>query len=311
MTIVYACDNAYVYQTVVSIISLIQTNKSLELYLVSDQLSKENLALIHRILREYKQNITILELEQMIGGALLNMSGRHPRSIYAKLFLAEAIKADRVLYLDSDTVIKGSLEKLFTRNMEHELVAGVLMPYSENIKKKANLEGDDHYLCDGVVLFNMKKWREEKKQAECITYLKRYSGKPPMQSEGVLNYICRKQIGVLPPQYNVMPSMLLYRGRQLEILFRAKHYYTPQELELAKKEQKIIHFMNELYNRPWFKSSTHPLKAEYLKIEQKIFHGKTIREHSLSRHTRMTVWMAKHIPFSIFSCIYHIKNKLY
>ena len=75
-----------------------------------------------------------------------------------------------------------SLECLCQRNMDNEIIAGVLMPYSKKIKKEINLNLDDSYICDGVVLFNLRKWKEENLSEYCRNYIDKYNGNPPMPS---------------------------------------------------------------------------------------------------------------------------------
>lgn len=310
MDVVYACNDSYINQTVISMVSLVKHNKNVRIYLVSDEISIDNLKKLKIILKHYGSEINVIDATVILEEINLSQQDRHPRTIYAKLFLDSFLATDKVLYLDSDTLITASLEELFQRNMKEELIAGVLMPYSDKLKNKSNLLSEDKYICDGVVLFNMELWKKRERKKTSITYINKYNGKPPMQSEGTLNYVCRGYIGVLEPQYNVMPAMLMYTGDQIKRLFKASVYYSPVEVESIKRKYKIIHFMNELYNRPWYESSKHPLKMEYLKIEKEIFDGKTISNVTLARHTVLTVWLIEHLPFALFEKIYHLKNRL-
>jgi len=310
MDVVYACNDSYINQTVISMVSLVKHNENVCIHLAADGISTDNIKNLKTILRNYGSEINIIDAAPILEEVNLNRQDRHPRTIYAKLFLNRFIAADKVLYLDSDTLITASLEELFQRDMRGELIAGVLMPYSDKLKHESNLLPEDRYICDGVVLFNMKLWKEKGKEEVCITYINKYEGTPPMQSEGTLNYVCRGHIGVLDPEYNVMPSMLMYTGEQVIRLFKASVYYNPVQVESVKGKYKIIHFMNELYNRPWYESSKHPLKMEYLKIEKEIFDGKTISNVSLASHTAWTVWLIEHLPFVLFKKLYHLKNGL-
>lgn len=291
-------------------VSLIKHNSKVKIYLISDNVSLDNIKLMKCTLEKYKQNVKVIHADNVIKNLNLNQKDRHPRTIYAKLFLDTIIEEPKFLYLDSDTIITGSLEKLYQRNMDGEIVAGVLMPYSKKIKNDSNLNFDDRYICDGVVLFNMRRWKKENLSEACKCYINKYDGNPPMQSEGTLNYVCRDGIGILKPRYNVMPSMLMYTGGQIRKLFKSTVYYQDKEIEEIKKEYKIIHFMNELYERPWFIPSRHPLKEEYLEIEKEVFGGKTINPSVISKHTLLTAWLAGHLPFAIFLKLYHFKNRM-
>lgn len=280
----------------------------MKIYLISDHIGLNNIKLLESVLEKYNQSVNIICIDDVLGDLFLDQKDRHPRTIYTKLFLGDIIEAPKMLYLDSDTIVMDSLELLCQRNMDNEIIAGVLMPYSKKIKKELNLDSDDRYICDGVVLFNLKKWKEENISENCRSHINKYNGNPPMQSEGTLNYVCRNGVGILKPEFNLMPSMLMYSGNQMKRLFKAAVYYGDHEIEEARVKYKVIHFMNELYERPWFKPSRHPLRQEYLEIEKEIFDGETIKPSVISAHTLLTAWLAEHLPFVVFSKLYHLKN---
>jgi lipopolysaccharide biosynthesis glycosyltransferase len=308
VVVVYSCNDFYIYQTTVSMVSLIKHNSDVKIYLISDHISLDNIKLMECTLEKYNQKVKVICADNVLNNLYLDQKDRHPRTIYTKLFLDSIIEEPKLLYLDSDTIVTGSLEKLYQRSMDNEIIAGVLMPYSKKIKNDSNLNFNDKYICDGVVLFNMRRWKAEKISEACRNYINKYNGNPPMLSEGTLNYVCRHGIGILKPEFNVMPSMLMYSGDQIRRLFKSTVYYTDRELEVIRTKYIIIHFMNELYERPWFKPSRHPLREAYIEIEKEAFGGKTIKPSAISKHTLLTAWLAEHLPFTIFLKLYHLKN---
>lgn len=311
INVVYACNDAYVRQTLVSMVSLLKHNPSVKIYLIHDGLSADNQKFIQKILDGYQQEILFLDMEKLLPEMELDEADRHPRTIYAKLFMDELIQEERLLYLDSDVVVMDSLEELFQRGMEHECVAGVLMHYSSKLKRRIQAFPEEPYICDGMVLFNMTLWRKTGKSAKCLDYIHRFRGNPPMLSEGTLNHVCRGEIGILSPRYNLMPAMLEYSLKQLYQLFKADCYYTEErDLQEAVDRPVLIHFMNELYNRPWCTPCSHPYKQEYRKVEKEVFGNNEIMEEQISRHTRMTIRLRNALPFWLFAMMYHAKNKV-
>ncbi len=309
VSVVYACNDAYVRQTVVSMVSVIKHNPGAKLYLAADQISSENRKMIGEVLERFSQSAEIMELDAVLPDIEFDEADRHPKTVYAKLFLGKVIPEDRILYLDSDVVVTDTLEPLFMRNMDGKAVGGVLMPYSGKLKERTSCEAGKPYICDGVVLLNLELWRNSGMEEECAAYIRRHNGKPPMLSEGTLNHICQNEMEILEPKYNVMPSMLMYNLKQIRTLFRADYYYERQEeMDEARERPVMIHFMNELYNRPWFEPCDHPMKNAYLDIEKKIFDSCRVIKKPVSGHTRVTVWMKRHLPFAAFKTLYHIKN---
>lgn len=310
INVVYACNDAYVRQTIVSMISVLKHNQEVKFYLIQDGVSEAHQVEIRNRIMLYQTELHIVNIVEVLPKALyLSEKDRHPRTIYAKLFLNHIVMEDRVLYLDSDVLVEGSLKPLFARNMERELAAGVLMPYSVKLKKRVNAPLGQPYICDGVVLVNMELWREEHKADECMAYIDSNAGKPPMLSEGVLNHVCEGRMGVLEPKYNLMPSMIMYSLKQLQQLFSADYYYQDEEMmETARTKPVGIHFMNELYNRPWCEPCDHPYKKAYHMLETEIFGEREYKKQDLAFHTRMTKKLVRYLPFSVFRTLYQIKN---
>lgn len=312
ITVLYACNDFYIKQTIVSMTSVLKHHKQVKIYLISEELSQDSRDLLVSVMNAHGQSVQVINAADILPDLNWNIHGRHPRTIYAKLFMEKATLEKRVLYLDSDTIVNGSLEPLFTRNMEYELVAGVLMPYSSMLKKQINIASGQPYICDGVVLFNMELWTEQNKSNECIAYIQRYGGSPPMLSEGTLNYVCRGMIGTLEPKYNLMPAMLWYTLPQIRELFQTDCYYgnnKAEELWLARTNPIVIHFMEELYNRPWREPCDHPYRDLYREEWEKQFGRSAYEKRGISQHTRMTRWLYKWIPFYLFSKLYQFKNK--
>lgn len=310
ISVVYACNDAYVRQTVVSMVSVIKYNPNAKIYLIADQISTENREMIAEALGRFDQSTEIIELDAVLPDIEFDEADRHPKTVYAKLFLDKVIQEDRVLYLDSDVVVTDTLESLFARTMDGKAAGGILMPYSGKLKERTGCEAGKPYICDGVVLLNLEWWRKSGKEAECAAYIREHNGKPPMLSEGTLNHICQNEMEILEPKYNVMPSMLMYNLEQIRTLFRADYYYEWQEeMDEARERPVMVHFMNELYNRPWFEPCDHPMKQEYRKIHQLLFQSEAYPRRYLTKKTCLTRTLHRILPFPVFFRLYGLKHR--
>lgn len=308
--VVYACNDSYVEQTLISIISLLKHNDYfIKIWIVSDGISETNKKLIASQIFGYNAELNFFDIEEILKDVHIVSGFRHPKTIYVKLFLEEKIDADKLLYLDSDTVINGDLSPLWQRDMKKELVAGVQMPYSPSIKAKMKIKTNSPYLCDGVVMLNLNLWREHQIGTQCRQYISACNGIPQMQSEGTLNYVCQDYIGVLEPKYNVMPQMLFYKESQIDKLFRAEYYYLEEELREARNQPVIVHFVKELYNRPWCEPCNHPLKLLYRNERRKLFGEKQYVKEDISFHTKLTKVLYYILPFKIYAELYHLKQE--
>lgn len=309
--VVYAFNENYLEQTIISVISLLQYNPTVKVHLLEDQITPQKLDLFYEKVCAFSENINIISIEQVLGNLELSEKDRHPKTIYAKLFLADLLSCEKVLYIDSDIVVNGALDELFERNMEDELAAGVIMPYSQQIKRKLDLSMEDSYICDGMVLLNLDEWRKQHISEACRKYIAECKGEPYMLSEGVLNHVCRGKIGVLEPSYNLMPSMIFFQREQIISMNQCDWYYSEEQLEQAKATPKMIHFMKELYNRPWFEPCDHPYVDFYRRLDKKIFGcGREYKRVNVSGRTRVNKWLYKVLPFGWYLWIFRKVSRL-
>ena len=302
---VYACNEGYLDQTIISVISLLKYHPSVKVHLIADHIEAKKIDRFVCKVSDYTEDINIIPIEHVLGNLKFSEQDRHPKTIYAKLFLAEVLSCDKALYIDSDIVINGSLEELLNRDMTEELAAGVIMPYSRQIKERLGLSAGDPYICDGMVLLNLDAWRVQKISEQCRRYISECQGEPYMLSEGVLNHVCRGKMGVLEPAYNLMPSMIFFQREQIIQIGQSYWYYTREQLEQAKEAPKMIHFMKELYNRPWFEPCDHPYADYYRSLDKEIFGcERAYNRVNVSVRTRVNKWLYRMLPFGWYLGIY-------
>lgn len=235
--VAYACDENYIEQTMVSMASLMEHNQThkIVIYLIESEIGRESLQKICHLVEQYKQSFICIALDDLLKGIDLTLDERHPKTIYAKLFLDQVCEADRILYLDSDTVITSSLEELWNMDFQDAYIAGVAMPYTTDIKRKLGLTSEMDYFCDGIVLINLKVWRNKQVAEQCREYIMRQKGNPYMLSEGVINAVAGEYRITLPPKYNLMSTFLLWNAKQIKELFDISYFYTQEQIEQARK----------------------------------------------------------------------------
>ena len=103
MTILYTCDNNYIWLAGVSALSICEKNKdveNLDFYLLGDGISDENIYKFDEMLKSYCRTITIVNVPQIDVPENLKKS-RWPKSAYIRLFSGHLLPKEikRVLYL--------------------------------------------------------------------------------------------------------------------------------------------------------------------------------------------------------------------
>jgi len=298
----YSFMDNYSQHAGLSILSLFVNNTDIDeinVYIIDNEISKKNTDNFLSIAKKYNRKIIFISLDSI--SSKMDVDTNFCRSTYGKLFLSQIEEVDRMLTFDCDTIITGSLKDLLDYDMSDTLLAGVQDTINPYFVHKIGLTNKDRYInCGGVIVLNLKLWRQRNIEQKCIDYVLKYDGNPPFVDQGTVNYICRNNKKVLPPNYNVINPMFMFPVKKIKSLFKMETYYSQAEIEEAITNPIVIHFTGELFNRPWFESCTHPLKDEYLKyLDQSPWAG-VLPDKKLSKNGRIQHWIYYKCPFFIY-----------
>src|ERR1035437_2981780 len=263
INIAYSCDQAYIHHTGISILSLLETNRDIpdiSLFLIQKDVKQESILLIQNLARQYNRRVRIVPFDEICFDLNTSSFGRHVETIYAKLFFERIGDIDKILYIDSDTIIAGSLQELWDTDLGDNLFAGV------NVKALCSvamlgLERADPTINDGVVIVNVKELRRQRMLEKFKAHIEKYNGSPPLLSEGTINSVCAGKIKVIHPKYNLMSGLIEFRGNKFADV---DSFYSDDEIRDAIRAPVVIHFLSAFYNRPWDLHCTHPMRNHYL-----------------------------------------------
>jgi lipopolysaccharide biosynthesis glycosyltransferase len=269
LKVVYSCNNGYVMQTGISIISLLENNKAIgeiTVIIVSYNISASNISTLKKKCEDYGRKFQLVNFSDIAYDLELSSTGRHIATVYTKIFFSRIEGLDKVFYIDSDTIVNSSLEELWDINLDGYYM-GMVKTYTGSAAKTAlKMSPDSSFFNDGVALCNVDYCRRNNLIEKCKRVIKEFSGNPPVLSEGVLNKVCEEQILAISPRYNMMAG--LYHLIGLNPGYAAEHLgYSEKELIESYKHPVVIHFLSGFYNRPWNKGCKHPLRGEYYKYK--------------------------------------------
>ena len=116
MNVMYTCDNNYVWLMGISMISLFESNRdiaNLKVYLIGNEISQSNKDKLSDIANKYDREIEIIDTPELNIPSSLT-SSRWPSSAFTRLFAGKILsqKVKKILYLDCDTIISGSISDL-------------------------------------------------------------------------------------------------------------------------------------------------------------------------------------------------------
>lgn len=269
MNIAYSCNDNYIEQTGISIISLLENNKDIKditIYLISKDISKDNIEKLRSICFSYNRNIIVIKFEDIAYDLKLTSTGRHIETIYTKIFFGRIDNLDNILYLDSDTIINGSLKDLFNIDLSDSYMGMVKTYTGSKAKKQLCIKFSSPFFNDGVALVNVDYCRKNHLIDKCLCVINEFDGNPPVLSEGVLNKVCEGHIKSISPKYNMMAGLYQLIGLDPSYVSE-KLNYSVQDVINSFNHPIVIHFLSGFYNRPWNIDCKHPLQKEYFKYK--------------------------------------------
>ena len=210
---------------------------------------------------------------------------------------------DIVLFVDPDTLVLNNIESLFAIDFGNNLIAGVTECLPTYHKVASHMYDDDQYINGGMVLCNLKKWREENFEAKAIERASdnRFNLN---YDQGIINDLCKGRIIVLHPKYNVLAEVFEFKSaKKIKKRYGFKNYYSQQQIDEALEKPAIIHFTGFLYGKPMSSKCTHPYTSFFQKKLKELPWKVTLSNKELDKKKRIRRWALDHLPFSLYLCV--------
>jgi lipopolysaccharide biosynthesis glycosyltransferase len=268
LNVLYQSNDYYAPITGVSVTSLMYHNQDLDeinVYLLNDEISKENLGKFKEACDDYGRNLIIIETEEILKKLRDELKVSPFKGTYTTYFKLIAISSldlptDRVLQLDGDTIITGSLAALCDIDLDEALIAATYDCTMNGYKALIDIPLTDKYYNCGVLLINHKKWLEEDCEGQIVHHLKHVRNGYYTVDQDILNVLFRKQIKYLDLKYNFNSGFYIYGIEESLKMYDLKdeYYNTIEEVAKAYKEPIIYHCMGAMTGRPWEQNSIHP-----------------------------------------------------
>ena len=274
--IVYATDDTFAPVLGTSLLSLLRNNKEakkINFFILDSGISKENKFRIEKICDNFVNAslkwIKIESISKKIGIDVKNDRGSF--SQYSRLFIGDVLdnSVERVLYLDCDTLILASLKDLWNIELKGNIIAALKDAFSKYYRKNINLVNDDLMFNSGVMLIDLKAWRDNKIKEKAISFIRQRHGKVQQGDQGVLNSVLSNKTYALDPRYNLVSIFYDLNYREIKLYRSPVNFYSEKIIAKAKENPVILHFTSSFYSiRPWFKNSNHQCKKIWLKFYQ-------------------------------------------
>ena len=236
----YACDDNFVKYMIVSLHSMIKNaskDRSYCVHVLHTDISEEMRAEILKLQNECF-TIKFVNVSEYLKSISDKLPVRHyyTKSTYFRLFLADMFEEyDKAIYIDSDTIVKGDISKLYDIEIGDSLVGAcheqamvqvdVYGTYAERVVGVSR----HNFFNAGMLLINSRMWRKTRLLDKFLFYLGEYNF-VVTQDEDYLNLICKDHVHWLDQRWNTAV---------------AEGFEYPYDVE----EAYILHYI--MVNKPW------------------------------------------------------------
>jgi lipopolysaccharide biosynthesis glycosyltransferase len=181
---------------------------------------------------------------------------------YNRIFLSSVLDKDveRILYLDSDVIVLGSIDNLLNCDLSNFFVAAASETISKKDRERLEFSTDDKYFNAGILVVNLKKWRESNIESNLVDFIKNHSSKIKYWDQDVLNYCLKNKWLRLSQKYN-LTHFFFYPEVYPPAYFGMKQ----EDYDECVKDPIIIHYTS--HQKPWIEGCKHPRSELYFKYE--------------------------------------------
>lgn len=280
LNVLFASDNNYAPFLLIAIISMLKNNQNefdeINIFILDDGISEMNKEKLKNLINAFNCKVIFIKTKQLDELEINIMTLERNLNIsslttYSRLFISNLLpkEIDKILYLDCDSLIVGSLKEFWDEDISDYYCAGILDCINTTIKKEYGFSRDDTYINAGVLLINLKKWREDNVEVEFIDFMAQNQHRFYQHDQGVINNIFKNKIKIVHPKYNLQIHFQSF-DYDLSRKFNCieTEYYSKEIIMEAQKEPVFLHFCGGEYFRPWY-NPKHPyaeLFREYAKL---------------------------------------------
>ena len=250
ISIVFASDDNYAQHIAVVIASIMaKTKEKVCFYVINDSISKDKIEKLKNTTDTFKAKIEFISVpEDKFSNVYL--SGHVSKAAYFRLALTDILPNDieKVIYLDVDLLVYDDIKKMWQIDLKNLTLAAVpdygIMASNRLCRQKKEVIGlpkGKAYFNSGVLLINLKKWRQENYTKHILEIIN--ENQFPHHDQDALNKLFMNnwltldlRWNIIPPVFNLFPKVLFNK------LFRK------QALE-AKRNPGIVHYAGRY--KPW------------------------------------------------------------
>lgn len=233
MHIVTASDNNYVTGVFVLMSSAARHNPLARFTILTTNWSEQSIAHLSAFRARTGLRIDTIEITAQSMITLPITRSHLTRSTYARLFIPELLRQDdRVIYMDCDMLVTGSLQEAWECDLQGYILAAVRCPTPTKAFARVIDLPIEQYFNGGFLVFSLEAWRAQKFGEACLASVTAPDCVYLSQDESALNDHARNRVN--------------YLSAGLNLYAQDMHWQTPYANPTSIR---VIHFVTR--PKPW------------------------------------------------------------
>lgn len=263
--VVFCIGANYWKHLAVAIFSVVEHTKSLDIFVFYESDNKLWRSKILRLVERAKCHISFVPFDSRLVNGLKKCEGHIGPSTYYRLFIPELLDSniDKILYLDSDILLRGSVCGLFEVPLNGKIIAARPV-YWIDARRELNIRlkrsNDSPYFNAGIMIIDLIRWRNEHITERTVSFIQRYPEQITHPDQCALNHVIGCSFEFLSPMWNV--TMAYW---ETTVSSKIAHINYADLVE-ARENPMIIHFNGP--SKPWHWANRHPWKSSYVGIRR-------------------------------------------
>ena len=252
MNILVAINRQYISKLEVLLESIFSNNPSeTNIYLLHSELEAKDILRLQNFCKKRasmfgkaKKLNEILVDKSLFSKVKIDIPGLSIETYY-RLLASEILprEIDRILYLDADIIVDGSLDEFYNIDFNGNaaaVCADTIANFREDIRTRIGLSKEGTYFNAGVILLNMNAWKETvtlEKVAEILQSGKHF----PFHDQDILNILLDNRLTYV--------NAFIYN---FEVVLARDYFEYYKNIVLPLKQKAIIyHFAGDQKAKPW------------------------------------------------------------
>ena len=262
VVIALATNDYFVPYAGTMLLSLIDNASDYKFYdiiILSEDISIKNKARINTIVKNRKNfRVNFLNPNSLLEHYTFYTRGHFSVETYYRLVLPELLPDyNKVLYLDSDMIIRRDIAELYDLDLESYLIAacydadtsGLYNGYEPNKKNYMDsvlkMVNPYSYFQAGTLLINLKEFRKMYTTKQILDYATSYEFQ--LLDQDILNHLCEGKVKYIDMEWNMMVD---YDNKRINEIIRLAPQWQYKEYIKARSAPSIIHYAGP--QKPWF-----------------------------------------------------------